>query len=113
MKTSLVIGLGVLVVGAGIYLIYKSGKNQEKHSLDEKSTIIDDSKEASKNIQKESDSLVNEKNKCSSTISERHLEAASIIKESLNKIYDDDKSIKTENSDDINAMNEDLDEMLK
>lgn len=123
MKIKLLLGIGIVAIGVGAY-VYFSLKNMDNPSIrsnnangngsnsdgqktdSQKITIIS-------GVEKHISELRETKADSVSEITERHVEAASVMKDSLNQIYSEDEVKDTENTETINQMMSDLDDLIE
>ena len=110
--------IGAIIIGIGVaiyYFVTKTDKNETFYSETDKSEI-QKRKVSDVNMTTEDKEMVNlssAKQEASSTIKERHEEAAQIIRESVEHIYEvRPESFETEESE-VDEINAQLDDLLK
>lgn len=111
MKGSIVLVIGgVVVVGAAAYVIYKHLKSQTEDQA-EKVTAPFPKDEPTVT----STDFSQVKEDAATTIKDRHSEAAQVINESLQTIFDRENAeeVITENSESLDKIDDDLDNLLK
>jgi len=109
MKGSMVLVIGgVIVVGIAAYVIYKKLQPSKEEQPQQSSAPI--RKEAPV-----TSDFVQTKEDAASAIKSRHIEASQIINESLQTIFNekDIENVKTENSETLDKIDDDLDDLLK
>ena len=104
---ALVIG-GVVVVGIAAYVIYKRLQPAKEEQSQQSNTPV------RKEGPTTSD-FTQVKEDAASAIKDRHVEAAQVINESLQTIFNekDVENVKTENSETLDKIDDDLDDLLK
>ena len=111
MKGSIVLVIGgVVVVGAAAYVIYKRLKSQTEDQAEKVTAPIP---KAESTVTSTDFSQVKED--AVTTIKDRHSEAAQVINESLQTIFNEENAeeVITKNNELLNKIDDDLDNLLK
>lgn len=111
MKESIVFVIGgVIVLGIAVYAIHK-GLQSQKEKSNEKGPALTKKEQPADTVH----DYTREKEDASASIKVRHAEAARAIGESLQTIFNEDKAeeVVTENSEPLDKMDDDLDNLLK
>ena len=110
--TGFLIAGGIVLTGAAAYAIYKYLQSKDTIESAKSSSIGQKTSLSSDN---EVENVIVSKAAAVDAIKTRHEQAAETISDSLHTIFRDDKvlDIKTENSDSLDKIDTDLDELLK
>lgn len=111
-KSTIIIIGGAIVVGAAAYGVYKYLQTQKEHdmSLDATPASADTPDEKEPDISE----FAKSKDENVSTIGERHTEAAHIMRESLETIFDEEHQAAAEEIDDtLESIDSKLDDLFK
>lgn len=105
-------GIGVCV----FYFVFKS-KSKKRDSQNEKDdylskTVRPATEKVNDDIEKAREKLAKEKRDVAMSMQKRHEDASKEMKQSLNKIIDDTLIDKTENTETLNDIMDDLDKLL-
>lgn len=119
-RTFLIIG-GVVVAGIVVYEVYKHLCNRKDECVDTKT----ESEDSTPSVQEEflsaealkgsTTDIYETREAVVSTVKERHCEAAEVLQESLNTIFNESEieNIVTKNSDALEKTGSELDDLLK
>lgn len=115
-----VAAIGAIIIGIGVaiyYFVTKTDKKETRYTETDKSESqknkMSDVSKTTEDNEKEMVNLSSAKQEASSTIKERHEEAAQIIRESLEHIYEVSPESPEQEKSEADEINAQLDDLLK